>query len=68
MMSAFEEVVANWQRQVNLARDRIRMMESGEMAVKDTFAPFKDWTPEAVETERQMISSLESGIKKLKGL
>lgn len=67
-MSALEDVTSNWERQVEQARDRIRMMESGELALKDAFAPFKDRTPEAIETERNLISNLESGIRKLKEL
>jgi hypothetical protein len=42
------------------------MFESGEMAVHDTFPPFKSWTPEAIEIERQIIKSLESGVELLR--
>ena len=44
------------------------MFESGEMAVRDTFAPFKDWTPEAIQIEQRLIENLESGIAILRRL
>jgi hypothetical protein len=44
------------------------MFESGEPAVENAHAPFKEWTPEAITIERQIIANLEAGIKKLRGL
>jgi hypothetical protein len=67
-MSQFQDVLSQWQKQIDEAHDRIRMFESGEMAVKDTHAPFKDWTHEAITIEQQIIANLEAGIKKLRGL
>lgn len=67
-MSSLTDVVAEWELQASRALDRIRMFESGEMAVGDTFAPFKDWTPQAIEIERAMIKNLESGIEILRNI
>lgn len=62
-MSYLEDVVADYQAQIDRALDRIRMFETpGGMTVTDTFAPFKDWTPEAIAIERQIIKNLEAGI------
>jgi hypothetical protein len=44
-MPPLKDVLADYQAQIDRARDRIRMFESGEMAVHDTFPPFKNWTP-----------------------
>jgi hypothetical protein len=65
-MLSLKDVMADYQTQIDRALDRIRMFELGEMAVGDTFAPFKDWTPEAIAMERQIIKNLESGIAILK--
>jgi hypothetical protein len=66
-MSPFEDILARWQMQIDQGLDRIRMFESGEMAIHDTHAPFRDWTAETIATERQTIASLEAGIRKLRG-
>jgi hypothetical protein len=66
-MAQFDKLIAIWQEQIDSARERIRMMETGEMAVKGTFPPFKDWTLEAIEQERRYIANYDAGIRKLKG-
>jgi hypothetical protein len=55
------------QRQIDLARDRIRRFESGELAVRDTFAPFKDWTPEAIQDDKRLIETLEAILRRPDG-
>jgi hypothetical protein len=65
-MPPLKDVLADYQAQIDRARDRIRMFESGEMAVHDTFPPFKNWTPEAIAIEQQIIKSLESGVELLR--
>jgi hypothetical protein len=59
---SLQELLADYQAQIERARDRIRMFESGEMSIGDTFPPFKDWTPEAIALEQQIIGSLQSGV------
>jgi hypothetical protein len=67
-MSSVQDVLADYEAQIERARDRIRMFKAGDMSVSDTFAPFKDWTPEAIAIELQIIANLESGIKVLRGV
>jgi hypothetical protein len=63
---SIKDVLADWQAQMDRARDRIRMFEAGEMGVHDTFAPHQDWTLEAIAIECQIIASLEAGIEILR--
>jgi hypothetical protein len=60
-MSSLHEFLTDYELQIYRARERIRLFESGEMAVGDNFPPFKDWTAEAITIERQIIKSLEAG-------
>jgi hypothetical protein len=66
-MSSIQDVVADYEAQIERAHDRVHMFEAGELEVEDTYAPFDDWPSEAIEIERQIIAYLESGIKILKG-
>lgn len=59
---SLEELLADYQAQIDRARDRIRLFASGEMAYRDTFPPFKDWTAEAIAREHVIIGSLQSAV------
>ena len=61
-MKTVQDFLADHQRQIDEARDRIRMYELGEMALGDTFPPFKDWTPEAIQNDQRLIEDLEFAI------
>jgi hypothetical protein len=65
-MSSLQDFMAEYQAQIDRAHDRIRMFESGEMEYRDTFAPFKDWTDEAIARERVIIAGYESGLENLR--
>lgn len=62
-MPSIKDVLADYQAQIERARDRIRMFESGEISAGGTFAPSEDWTSEAIAIEQKIIKSLEFGIE-----
>lgn len=62
MRNPYQDVIDNYQKQIDSARDRIRMFKAGEMAVHDAEPPHRDWTPEAIANDEQLITKLEKGI------
>jgi hypothetical protein len=66
-MSSIQDVVADYEAQIEQARDRIYLFEAGELEFGDKFALSGDWTPEAIAIELQIIADLESGIEILIG-
>jgi hypothetical protein len=54
-----------FQRQIDQARDAIRMFESGELTSGDYFVPFKDRTPAIIQNYQRIIEDLEEILRKL---
>ncbi|XSC42276.1 hypothetical protein ACF1BQ_027840 [Bradyrhizobium sp. RDT10] len=59
----------HWKKQlqglIDLAEDRIRRIESGEMATADIGPPVVDTSWQTIEAERAMIERLQQTIERL---
>jgi hypothetical protein len=66
MTPALRDALEYYQKQVDLAQDRIRRFESGDMKVGDLGPPQRDTTAEAIEFERSLIAEFQRGIDIIK--
>jgi hypothetical protein len=61
-MSARSETLAFYQAQIDLARDRIRIFETGALSTGDVGPAPVDRTRDAIELERWMIANLQRAL------
>jgi hypothetical protein len=61
-MSARADILAYYRAQIVLARDRIKLFETGALGMHDIGPPGKDVTRDAIEIEKTLIADLERGI------
>lgn len=65
---ALEEVLHSYEEQVESARDRVRLFQSGAMSTFDLGPPKSDTTSEAVKLEEHLIANFQRGIDLLRKL
>jgi hypothetical protein len=62
MIPALRDAKEFYQKQIDLANDRVHRLATGEMKVGELGPPQRNTTAEAIESERSLIAQFQRGI------